>query len=84
MPDEENRVFSDFYQIYSKYRGHEMTTDEDWGNLAKEVAACAELHHWQTCALAKWMANMIMDTMNDLYKNGNKPVIADFIGREDL
>ena len=84
MPDEEGKVISDFLRIYDKYRGHEMVTDEDWINLAKEVTACAELHKWRECPLALHMMNMVMDTMNDLYKDGKKPVIADFIGRGDL
>lgn len=84
MPDEENKVFNDFYQIYAKWRGHEMVTDDDWVNFTKELVACAELHKWRTCPLAQRMMDMVLDVMNDLYRNGQKPVIVDFIGREDL
>ena len=84
MPEEDGRIFQDFFTIYSKYRSLIITHDEEWEALNAELAACATIHHWQTNPLAWHLYDAILSTFNDLYRNGAQPVLASFLGREDL
>ncbi len=77
MPEEDARIFGDFFNIWKKYREKHMT-DEDWVTFGNEVAACAVLHHYETNPLADKMSVMIITAMGELYANGKVPEIADY------
>lgn len=77
MPEEDSRIFGDFFNIWKKYRGKKMT-EADWIAFGDEVAACAVLHHYETNPLADKMSVMIITAMGELYANGKVPEIADY------
>ncbi len=84
MPDEDAKIFNEAFRIYNKYRWTEMRTDSQWIDLSNEVRDFAEKYHWRTNQLAAHMGYMLLEVFNDLYKNGKKPEIPDYFGRDDL
>lgn len=87
MPENETKIFRDFYEIYEKYRSVVLKYDEEWKALVDELTACAMVNNWEGCPLAKNMFNMILDTFNDMYRNGKQPAIvteSNYFGRDDL
>ena len=83
MPDEDGKIFSEAFELYNKYRWHEIQTDE-WIQLSNDIRDFAEAHQWKDNPLAKYIGFMLLDVFNELYKNGNKPAIPDYFGRSDL
>ena len=71
MPEEDGKTFYDIYQLYEKWRGIEINTLDLW------------IAHGSS-PLAVRLAIGVMDTFDDLYKDGLKPAIADYFGRSDL
>lgn len=84
MPEEDAKIFSEAYEIYSKYRWTEMRTEEQWISLADECRDFAEKHRWRENALAFHLAQAVLDTLGEMYRNGKKPPIPDYFGRSDL
>ena len=83
MPEEDTRIFGDFFNIWKKYR-EKVMTEADWIAIGDEVAACALLHHYETNPLAAHLGGAILEAMGELYMNGAVPKMADYFGREDL
>lgn len=83
MPEEDERIFGEIWNIYNKYRWKIMTSD-DFILLTQEIAAFAELHKWKENPLACRMAEAMIDTFNDMYRVGKVPKIPDYFGRSDL
>ena len=81
MPEEDRQIFGEIWNIYNKYRW-KILTEEDFVQLTAELGAFAELH--QSSALAYRLAGATFDVFNDMYRNGNKPAIPDYIGRSDI
>ena len=84
MPDEDAKIFSEAYGIYNKYRWTEMKTDDQWMAFSDEVRDFARAHNWPKNPLAKRIAVMLLDVFGDMYRNGQKPAIPDYFGRDDL
>ena len=80
MPEEDVRIFGDFFNIWKKYREKRMT-DADWIAFGDEVAACAMLHHFETNALAAQIGTALIAAMGELYANGAVPQMADYFGQ---
>jgi len=83
MPEEDNRIFGEVYEIYNKYRW-KILTEDDFHQLTAEIAAFAEAHKFQENPLADRMALMLIDTFNDMYSGGKVPHVPDYFGRSDL
>ena len=77
MPEEDGRIFSDFFNIWREYRGKKMT-EQDWMDFGDKVAACAMLHHFETNPLAAQIGTAVMTAMGELYLDRNVPAIADY------
>ena len=84
MPEEDAKIFSEAFEIYNKYRWTEMKTPEQWEALTNEVGAFADRHQWRTNQLTKRIGHMLLDIFSDMYRNGRKPSIPDYFGRDDL
>ena len=84
MPEEEMKIFTDFADIYRKWRSRLMENDDDWIRFTTEVCTAGEQHNWEECPLANRMANMLLDVFSDMYRNGKQPEMADYFGRSDL
>lgn len=80
MPEEDGRVFQDFFNIWHKYREKKMT-EADWMAFSDEVAACAMLHRFETNPLAAQMGTAVITAMGELYANGKTPIIADYFAQ---
>ena len=83
MPEEDERVFGEIWNIYNKYRW-KLLEEQDFIQLTNELAAFAELHRNEQNPLAWRLAGALFDVFNDLYRDGKKPAIPDYIGRSDL
>ena len=81
MPETDERIFGEVWNIYNNYRWRELKQD-DFVKLSNELAALAELHKGNPLAMN--LALALFDTFNELYRNGAKPKIPDYFGRSDL
>lgn len=84
MPEEDGKIFQEAFGIYNKYRWEEIKTPERWKELMDEIRDFAVRYRYAENVLAVHMSCMLIDTFNDLYKDGKKPVIPDYFGRNDL
>ena len=80
MPEEDTRIFGDFFNIWKKYR-EKVMTEADCIAICDEVAACALLHHYETNPLAPHLGGAVLEAMGELYMNGAVPKIADYFGQ---
>lgn len=84
MTENEENSFKICFRFYSKWREGTIETDEQWiafaedlGRLAADLSACQ-------CPLGQHLLEAVLDSINDLYKNGMKPVATNYFGRDDL
>lgn len=84
MPEDEARIFTDAFELYNKYRWAEMQTEQQWMDLSNDCLAFAEKYDWRKNPLTFHLAQMILDVLGEMYRNGQKPKIPDYIGRGDL
>lgn len=83
MPEQDEQIFGEIYNIYNKYRWH-ILTEQEMIALTNEIAAFAEIHRWKQNPLAYRLACAMVDVFNDFYAGGKVPQIPDYIGRSDL
>ena len=84
MNEIEERAFRAAYMLYSKWRETIFETDEQWQTVAEDVGTFAKEQDVDNNQLAWHLLDAILETMNDLYKNGMKPMPANYFGRDDL
>ena len=82
MPEEEAQIFGEAYRLYEKWRSVKMTAPEQWQQMTEELHGFVCRHPESRLALR--LAIGIMETMDDLYRNGKTPEFADYFGRSDL
>ena len=82
MPEEDGKTFGDAYRLYEKWRSVEVSSLDEWMQITKELHDFIVEH--QESPLSTRLVIGIMDTFDDLYKNGMKPSFVDYIGRSDL
>lgn len=82
MPEEDAKIFAEAYNLFDKWRGTEIHTLDQWCQLTNEVYDFVVEHVESRLALR--LAIGIMDTFDDLYKDGQKPPMPDYFGRSDL
>lgn len=82
MPEEDGKVFGEAYELYEKWRSVLIETPEQWIQVTNEMHAFVCRH--EASRLALRLAIGIMDTLDDLYKGGQRPPVADYLGRGDL
>ena len=66
MPEQDEQIFGEIYNIYNKYRWH-ILTEQEMIALTNEVAAFAEIHRWKQNPLAYRLACAMVDVFNDFY-----------------
>lgn len=84
MPDEDAKIFSEAFEIYNKYRWAEMTSDDQWIAFTDDVRDFADKHKWKENTLAARIGVMLLEVFSELYRDGKKPVIPNYFGRDDL
>lgn len=83
MPETDEKIFGDAYEIYNKYRWR-ILKEEDFLQLSNDISALAQKYDWQHNPLADRLAQMLFDVFNDFYKDGRVPAVPDYFGRSDL
>jgi len=84
MTDNEEKSFKLCYQFYSRWREITIETDKQWEDFAEDVGRLAADLSAVPCPLGQHLLEAVLDSINDLYKNGMKPVVASYFGRDDL
>ena len=84
MNENEEMAFRKAYEFYQKWRETVIETDEQWKQLADDVGIFAVALDVDHNPLAGHLLTAILDTLNDLYRGGMKPMPAGYFGRDDL
>ena len=84
MNEKEENAFRLAIAFYQKWREGIIETDEQWRELAADVGGYAMIMDVEHNPLAGHLLVAILDTINDLYKGGMKPMPAGYFGRDDL
>ena len=84
MNDKEELAFKLSVAFYQKWRETIIETEEQWSELAEDVGKYCVDSDVDNCILAGNLLKALMDTFNELYKDGAKPLPANYSGREDV
>ena len=84
MNENEEKAFRKAYEFYQQWRETVIETDEQWKQLADDVGIFAGALDVDHNPLAGHLLTAILDTLNDLYRGGMKPMPAGYFGRDDL
>ena len=84
MNDKEENAFRLCYQFYRKYREMILETDGQWSDFAKDVGQLGEDLDIDNNPLGWNLMTAVLETFNCLYRGGNKPLPANYFGRDDL
>lgn len=84
MNENEMKAFRMAIKVYSKWRETVIETDEQWRELAADVGLYVAATDVDHNPLAGHLLVAILETINDLYKGGMKPMPAGYFGRDDL
>ena len=80
VPDDV-KTFGDAYELYEKWRTTEISGDQ-WIQMHNEFQQFYLDHGKSDLALR--LAVSLTETIGELYRDGKKPVMPDYFGREDL
>ena len=84
MNEKEKNAFRLIYEFYSKWREIILETDGQWTDFAHDVGQLGVDLDIDHNPLGWHMMKAVLDTFNDLYKDGMKPVPENYFGRDDL
>ena len=82
MNDQDENAFRVVYAFCSKWRETVIETDEQWEMLAKDVGET--VRNAPNNSLMFKLLTAVLDYFTELYKDGMKPMPADYFGRDDL
>lgn len=82
MPEEDKQIFREVYELYDKWRGTLIQTQEQWLTITAEFYAL--IQRFQNSRLALHLVTGVMDHFDEMYRNSNKPTMPSYLGREDL
>ena len=83
MPEQDEKIFGEVYEIYNKYRWKQMEREE-LIFLSSDLANIAQKYGFKKNPLAWHLTNAILDVFDDLYRDGKVPEVPEYIGRSDL
>ena len=84
MNENEENAFRAAYMFYERWREDIIETDEQWKLLADDVGLYVKNTDVDHCPLAGHLLTAVLDTLNDLYRGGMKPMPAGYFGRDDI
>lgn len=84
MTENEQKSFEICFRFYQKWREIMIDTDKQWLAFAEDVGLLAADLSSVPCPLGQHLMEAVLDAINDLYKNGMKPVAVGYFGRADL
>lgn len=82
MNEKERNAFRMSVEFYTKWRETVIERDEQWQEFAADVGRFAKEADVDNCPLAGHLLTAIVETFNDLYRDGRKPMPAGFFGRD--
>lgn len=82
MNEMEQRAFEVAARFYAKWRENIIETDEQWMAFAEDfketfAPVCC-------CPIGDHLIVAVFSAFSDLYRNGKKPMPANYFGRDDL
>lgn len=83
MNEKERQAFALAYNFYEKWRSVVIDGDQ-WQDFARDVEQLGldlDIGH---NPLGWHLMNAVLDTFNDLYKGGMKPLPENYFGRDDI
>ena len=84
MNDMEERSFRIALQFYRKWREVIIETDEQWNLFAQDaIKALADIDIEHN-KLGERLMDAVIMAINDLYRDGMKPLPAGYLGRDDM
>lgn len=84
MTENEEKSVQICIRFYSRWREITIDTDKQWEAFAAEVGQLAADLSAVPCPLGQHLFEAVLDSINDLYKNGMKPVAVGYLGRDDM
>lgn len=84
MNDKEIKSFRLVFDWYQRWRETIIETDEQWAEFAASVGQLNLDLDTDHNVLGGHLMMAVIDTINDLYKDGKKPLPANYFGREDM
>ena len=84
MTDNEEVSIRKCIRFYQYWRDLTIETDAQWEEFAKALGKLAEDLEKVPCPIGQHLFEAVIDSINDLYKNGMKPVNVGYLGRADL
>ena len=84
MTENEQKSFEICFRFYARWREITIDTDKQWEDFAEDVGRLAADLSAVPCPLGVHLLEAVLDSINDLYKNGMKPVAVGYFGRADL
>lgn len=84
MNEKEKQSFRLVFEFYEKWRAAIIETDDQWKQFAEDVGQLGRDLDIGNNPLGWNLMLGAVETINELYKNGMKPVPAGYFGRDDL
>ena len=84
MSEKERRSFGTAYAFYEKWRDQIIETDEQWDQFAKDVGKLSIDLDVDHNPIGRNLFHGLLETFNELYKDGKKPMPDNYFGRNDL
>ena len=84
MNEKEEKAFKKVFEFYDYWRNVVIETDEQWTQLADDVRMFCMDMDTDHNKLAFRLLTAALDTLNDLYRGGMKPMPAGYLGRDDI
>ena len=82
MNEAEENAFRVVYGFYKKWRENVIETQEQWDEFAEDVGKT--ITAMDVNPLGFRLMTAVLDHINDLYRDGMKPMPAGYFGRDDL
>ena len=84
MNEKEKASFRLVYEFYQKWRETILETQEDYDLFAEDVGRLARDLDIDHNPLGWHLMYAAVEALSDLYRDGRKPVPANYFGRDDL
>ena len=84
MNELETKAFRLVYNFYAKWRDIIIETQAQWDQFAADVGQLVADLSAVPCPLGQHLFEAVLDSINDMYKNGMKPVAVGYLGRDDM
>ena len=82
MNEQEEYAFKAAYQFYAKWREIVIEAEEQWNEYAEDVG---ELGNEIGKTIIGWRLFLaVTEAFGELYRNGMKPMPANYFGRDDI